>query len=408
MSRWKTAWLTAALLTVVGTCSTPASAQIFYGNRSVTNANQPGVKNWSNRETANGSRYFSVMGHVKEPNSFELPTSSPSLVKFIELAGGLKSTASGQIRIIRGGRVGQQAYYSPKSTITLLPGDLVVIEGKVGQGAIYRGGNSTITDPNQTVQLGLIGVRPWPVIMEVNAERATIRWIAQQLGQSEAAALDASKHAIIPRSFQGVSLDTRLPDSSVIVFDESLIEGSRLPDGLPQPETMESRREKLQQRLASAAPTTSGSPQGTEFPGAAAIQAAPSVAVATPLPAPVNQAPQTPMPSSGLSIPGPGLSYGQFGASPGHSAIAQIPKRTVAPPSQSVPVRPSIDEEFVKNLLTHPDSVALDPPAGRDPRPEDQRTSTSRDNTPQRNSQSDAPLSASGPNNSLSSSSAAA
>ena len=178
----------------------------------------------------------------------------------------------------------------------------------------------------------------------------------------------------------------------------------------------------LQEQLADRPPTGLQGQNGAGYPGSSMAQPRPGqqnpgsqnpgsqgVAQSNPAlqPRSTTQPPPSGMPPSGMPpsgmppsgmpfasipIPVPALAYGQFGARPGHSAIAQLPERSGAPPTQDVPARPQGDEEFVKSLLTHPDSVELDLPTGpaRDTRQSNARPQAdpSRSNSPSRDASS--------------------
>ncbi len=90
-------------------------AQIFSGT------NKTRVMGRANR----GPNYFAIMGHIKHPMAYQLPTSAPSLVDFIRFAGGaLKSTTSEGL-IFRQSRVGTQNKLTANSNVQLMPGDPV-------------------------------------------------------------------------------------------------------------------------------------------------------------------------------------------------------------------------------------------------------------------------------------------
>ena len=258
------------------------------------------------------ANWFTVMGHVGRSQTYELPTSNPSLVDFIRFAGDLKPTATGQIRIVRNGRVAVRVRYSPTSTEKLLPGDLVIVDGKMPQGRIFRGRNSDAPASTGPVQIGLIGIRPWPVVMESAPERATIRWVTRQLGQHES--VSASVKAIVPRNFTRTAPDTRLHSGSVLVFDPALIDTFRLPDGLPEP-------------------VNASRPAGLPTPATSARPPAPLA----------------------LSL-NPGLAARAGTSAPGHTAIPE-------PGATQFNLGPAVDrarDEFSKDLLTDPRSVALE------------------------------------------------
>lgn len=358
MLRRRSAWFGLALMAAVLLSAGLSRMQLSAGSREI-------VAFGSARQQPN---WFTVMGHVGRPQTYELPTSTPSLVDFIRFAGDLKATASGQIRIVRHGRVSVRVRYSAASTEKLLPGDLVVVDGKAAQGRIFRGRNSDADTGTGPVQIGLIGIRPWPIIMESARERATIRWITRQLGQHESAGQNVK--AIVARNFSQTTPDTRLQSGSVLVFDPASVDVSRLPAGLPEP-------------LDASAPAQPPSPTASARP-------------TPPLPLP-------------LSPELDGQATTAETNAPGHTAIPD--PATVQPDPD-----PTLDRnraEFSMDLLTHPNSVTLEPrtgpSAGRtrvtDSVPSDSNASGGDDNRPRPDSKPDAriaPNAAGPPDNSAS------
>ncbi len=292
-----------ALVTVLVLSAGLVRVQLSAGSREITPFGR-------GKQQAN---WFTVMGHVGRSQTYELPTSTPSLVDFIRFAGDLKPTASGQLRIVRNGRVSVRVRYSPSSTEKLLPGDLVIVDGKMAHGRIFRGRNSDVAASTGPVQIGLIGIRRWPVIMESAPERATIRWITQQLGQHESASVGVK--AIVPRNFTQTTPDTRLQSGSVLVFNPALVDISRLPAGLPEPVD-------VSRPAGSATPPSSARPP-------------------SPLPLPLS----------------PGLAARADTSTPGHTAIPE----PVATQFNPGPAADRAQDEFSKDLLTDPRSVTLEP-----------------------------------------------
>ena len=74
-----------------------------------------------------------VTGEVARPGLYELATATPQLVDVIRQAGGLSPNASGNIRIVSGGRADRQTFYSPLLDFRLSPGDLIVVDARPGR-----------------------------------------------------------------------------------------------------------------------------------------------------------------------------------------------------------------------------------------------------------------------------------
>ena len=282
------------------------------------------------------SNLFAVMGHVRNPQVFELATASPSLVELVDVfARGLTDTASKNVRIIRNGR-SIITFYDKKSTTRLMPGDLVIIDGQSSHGTIFRGGQSNVESADGRVRIGIFGVLPYPLLTEVNAgQTASAKSIARSLGQSdEQAELSAAQaQFIIPRRFSRTDATTQLPDCSVIIFKPSTIDTSRLPPRLPAP----------------VRPSQAASPVGPQN----AATSRPPLAGITGAPRPLAQIPN----ARSLSPPGTAT----VPPSPSQrSPLNSLAQPTPGQPSGSdQPLRRDA-EERVRDLLTSPSSVSVE------------------------------------------------
>ena len=265
-----------------------------------------------------GPHYFTILGHIAKPNCYELPTSSPPLVSFVELAGNLTATAAGPIRIIRDGRMVHSTYYSDKRTMRLVPGDIVVADGKFNQGrVILRGNQSPSDDPQADVTLAITGLRDYPVVMTIAAERATIRWVTRHLGLDPNVANYVK--AITQRQSEPVFQDKRLTTGTVLVFNPAYVDASRLPDDLPVP-------------VNPVSLLTSAQPQIQRPTG-------------TPAPRPLAGPPAI-----------------QYSAAPGRARVPTISPNSPLTNGQAENL-PREEQTFVHRLLTDPASVPLDEPA---------------------------------------------
>lgn len=317
MSVLRPIWLNLAILAAFGLQADAVFGQVFNGLQRQGSINR----------SANGPHYFTIMGHIAKPNCYQLPTSSPALVSFVELAGNLTPTAAGPIRIVRDGRTVQSSFYSTKSTLRLVPGDIIVVDGKVNQGRIILRGNQNSTDDSTAdVTLAITGIRDYPVVMTIPAERATIRWVTRHLGLDPGVV--NSVKAITQRQSVRVFPDSRLATGTVLVFDPAMVDPSRLPDNLPVP-------------VKAGRQTTT--PQQQSMP----------------LAGPVVQQPLT-GPSDTQS--------NQYGAAPGRARVPTIENNSPPSSAQSSSAQTenldlSPDEQvFVKQLLTDPSSKLLDEP----------------------------------------------
>lgn len=271
--------------------------------------------------SANGPHYFTIIGHIGHPNCYELPTSSPSLVSFVEFAGNLNRTAAGSIRIIRNGRMVQSVFYGDgESTERLVSGDILVVDGKINQGRIIlRGNQNSSAESDADVTVAITGLRDYPVVMTIPAEKSTIRWVTRHLGLDERVV--NSVKAITQRPGVRVLPDSRLSTGTILAFDPSVVDSSRLPDDLPVP--------------VRAGRQPAAAPQPIRPTG------------------PTVQQPLT------------GLPGNQYGAAPGRARVPTIsanPDRAnLEGPTEEVDLTPD-EQVFVKQLLTDPSSVPLDEP----------------------------------------------
>lgn len=310
MSVMRPIWLNLAILAAFALQADAVFGQVFNGLQKPVG---------SGRSTQ-GPHYFTILGHITKPNCYELPTSSPPLVSFVELAGNLTATAAGPIRIIRDGRMVHSTYYSDKRTMRLVPGDIVVVDGKFNQGrVILRGNQSPSDDPQADVTLAITGLRDYPVVMTIAAERATIRWVTRRLGLDPNVANYVK--AITQRQSEPVFQDKRLATGTVLVFNPAYVDGSRLPDDLPVP-------------VNPASLLTSAQPQ---------IQRPTGTSAPRPLAGP------------------PSI---QYSAAPGRARVPTIGPNSPPTNGQAENLNlPREEQTFVHRLLTDPTSVPLDEPA---------------------------------------------
>lgn len=318
MSVLRPIWLNLAILAAFGLQADAVLGQVFNGLQRETGTSS----------TANGSHYFTIMGHIGRPDCYETTVSSPLLVDFVQLAGDLKPTAAGSIRIVRGGRTVQSTFFSKKSLMRLSPGDIVVVDGKVNQGRIILRGNQKQTDNGAAeVSLAITGLRDYPVVLTIPAERATVRWVTRHLGLDPGVA-DHVK-AITQRPSERVFQDTRLATGTVLGFNPAYVDKSRLRDDLPAP---------VKPGRSTSVPAQPTSPAAQQFQSTAPAS-------------PITQQPLTALPTN------------QYGAAPGRARVPTIEANPLpsAVPSENLDLPPA-EQTFVKQLLTDPASVPLDEP----------------------------------------------
>ncbi len=225
--------------------------------------------------------YFAVMGRVARPGVYELDRRFPSIVDLIERAGGLTSDASGNIRIIRNGRAGQQTFYSPKLRMSLLSSDLIVVNSRDSIGASSskvsrirtdsRTNSSRQAERSSQVELAFVNLIDRPVVLSIRSEHATLPAIVSLLGQFEDVASSVNVIPAYSTHNRGESYkdgSTALPSGSILVFDKSTIDVNRVP-GLPKPFPLKRLEIPNYGQAAAPRPLQFRPPGGSQQPGLA-------------------------------------------------------------------------------------------------------------------------------------------
>ncbi len=230
---------------VVSTCGLLLSAGILWGAwccGSIVFAGEMRVDQWRSNQTG-GPQFVAIMGEVGRPGVFELSNPLPELADLVRLAGGKSASASGSVRIMRGGRM-TQLFLSPKLHYALLPNDMVVVESK--QFSTARNfadsgptagqqrnpdGVSRASEPT-IIQLGLVNLINRPVILDVAPGQAQLNQLLSMLRQASSGS--GSIMLYKPGAgMQEVSLDeasqTPLSSGTVLIFNPSTVNVGLLP-----------------------------------------------------------------------------------------------------------------------------------------------------------------------------------
>ncbi len=238
--------------------------------------------------------YFGLMGEVMRPGVYEIPSGDPLLIDVVQKAGGLTRSASGNIRIVRRGRAGQQTFYSPSLQFRLHPGDILIADrGRVAakqhpydpNQKHFRGGSQSQsarieTDDNTSVQLAFVNLIERPVVLRVRRKHANLPTIISLLGQSPTAA--ESVRILTVSRFTGrvfVSDQNKtIPTGSVLVFDPRTVTSQKIPKlpepVSPQPPVAEAKTANLQAiPPAAVQPVQTNGP--VPVPGVALLPASP-------------------------------------------------------------------------------------------------------------------------------------
>lgn len=174
---------------------------------------------------------FGVMGQIAHPGVYQFSTAAVTLNELVRQAGGLATTASGNIRIIRNGRPVLEAFYSADNTLDLLPGDLVIADARHGRRAPLEAGSGT-RDARSAIQVAFVNLIDRPVVLKIDAQSATLAGIVRNLRQSQTI---LSSVRVISRMPVANATSPRryhepLPSETVLVFDPTLIEPDILPE----------------------------------------------------------------------------------------------------------------------------------------------------------------------------------
>ncbi|MEX0703855.1 MAG: hypothetical protein WD069_17280 [Planctomycetales bacterium] len=199
-------------------------------------------------QPARGSatHYFGVMGEVPAPGVYEWPEADPLLVDVVRRAGGLAEAASGNIRIVRNGRGGQVAFYSPELDFRLAPGDVAIAEGAQHRARIIDARNPATAPPfrgtgvgpsHEAVQVAFVNLLDRPVVLKLRPHHANLAAVVSLLNQPPEVARSVRILESRPRIDQtvGVAGSEHLQPGSVLVFDRAALQTARIPNNLPQP-----------------------------------------------------------------------------------------------------------------------------------------------------------------------------
>jgi hypothetical protein len=134
--------------------------------------------------SATSAVFVGVMGQVARPGVYEFAEPRPTLGDVLRRAGGLTRRATGAVRVVRGGRAGQQVFVDPNDPSShpfagspLRDGDILVADAAPNHQAEARDAES------EPVPVALVGVLPRPVILPVPPPHAHLASVLAFLGQ---------------------------------------------------------------------------------------------------------------------------------------------------------------------------------------------------------------------------------
>jgi len=155
-----------------------ALAAALGGRADVARASDVRPNTWKSA-LAQGPQYIAVLGEVGRPGVFEVTGPLPTLSELLLSARGTNATASGSIRIFRGGRTFQY-FLSPKLKLDLVANDLVIVDSKYAVDGRRHSGVSTVAQSGsglagsalaaaapEIIQLGLVNLIARPVVIDI-------------------------------------------------------------------------------------------------------------------------------------------------------------------------------------------------------------------------------------------------
>ncbi len=186
--------------------------------------------------------YVGIMGAVKNRGVYSSPDAGIPLADLVERAGGLTDGATRMAHVIRDGRAGLRVFFTPDTSETLLPGDVVVFQGgEDGQPNLSGISRRTVADGRSgadeaasvpdTVYVAFLGLLDrQPVIVTLDGRYATVPHVVHGLRQSPAVVKTVRVIRTDRRSrpARAEGLPGRLTDGDVLVFDRGSMNADAL------------------------------------------------------------------------------------------------------------------------------------------------------------------------------------
>lgn len=199
--------------------------------------------------TVSQRAFFGVMGRVARPGVYQLTTAHPKLAEIVRRAGGLADDASRTVRVVRNGRIAFQTYYTPRLTLTLEPGDLLMVDrGRTD----YQHGVNDVRPAGQIssralrsevaaktqIEVAFVGLIDRPVVLRLRVRDATVGRVVELLKQP--ATVINTTRLILPTRFRvenhpaSLTPETPLRAGTVVVFSRAHLDTAEIPP-LPKP-----------------------------------------------------------------------------------------------------------------------------------------------------------------------------
>lgn len=238
MYRWHKVLFAALMLALLSGACNVTRAQTVFRNLELTES------------PTQQKAVIGLLGEFNQCAAYEVTSSEPNMNAVITGAGGLTPQASGLIRIVRGGRISQEIFYSPEMDLPLMHGDVLIavkssanlIEDNTGSGTSQSSASRGL------VQIAILNLRDYPIVFGVPAEIADLASILRCLRQpvEQYAAMSESIKIIPPErrraqaQFKTRKLTTRFESGTVLVLGApQSMNLSLVPRSLPTPRPLQ-------------------------------------------------------------------------------------------------------------------------------------------------------------------------
>lgn len=238
MYRWHKVWFAALMLALLSGACNVTRAQTVFRNLELTES------------PAQQKAVIGLLGEFNQCAAYEVNRSELNMNAVISGAGGMTPQASGLIRVVRGGRISQEIFYSPEMDLPLMQGD-VLIAVKSSANLLEDNsvsGTSQSSASRGLVQIAILNLRDYPIVFGVPAEIADLASILRCLRQpvEQYATMSESIKIIPPErrraqaQFKTRKLTTRFESGTVLVLGApQAMNLSLVPRSLPTPRPLQ-------------------------------------------------------------------------------------------------------------------------------------------------------------------------
>ncbi len=236
-------------------CFTLSMVVACSGALSVTQA-QTVIRDINQQKKHEQKAVIGLLGEFSQCASYEVAQGDLVLSQIIPRVGGLTSDSSGIIRVIRGGRVSQDLFYSSEMAFPLMHGD-VLIALKSSSHVInesYEARSNQRQFPPKLTQVAIINLLDHPVIFGLHPEIADLAGILRCLRQpvekysqiARSVKVISSRRATKNFNFKQKKLTTKIPSGTVLVFNSKTgLDLSLIPKSLPVPQSLQTQLSSL-------------------------------------------------------------------------------------------------------------------------------------------------------------------